>query len=294
MSTATKDAPTKALTKADYDRPPADGVRGLQRLADPIMAQVKAALPAFMARNSERMIRCLMTECQRTPKLLDCSPKSLFGGVIQCAQLGIELGGPAGQAYLIPFKGAAQLVIGYKGFITLAHRSNKVRRFTPRVVRDGDTFEIVYGTDQRLVHRPRLDATGKPIGYYCVVELDNGGTDFEYLTLTQAEAHRDRYGLSKSGPWATNFDEMAQKTAIRKLAKRVPLSVEWVAAASLDELADEGLDQNLSAAVVLEGTTEETDELRERLEKAKKAGDEKTGAQHIPGVDEDPTATIRH
>ena len=35
----------------------------------------------------------------------------------------LEVDGVTGQAFLIPFKGRAQLVIGYKGFNTLAARS---------------------------------------------------------------------------------------------------------------------------------------------------------------------------
>jgi hypothetical protein len=37
--------------------------------------------------------------------------------------LGLEVDGVTGQAYLIPFKGKAQLVVGYKGYNTLAARS---------------------------------------------------------------------------------------------------------------------------------------------------------------------------
>lgn len=277
--------PVKAIAKMNYDRPSPDGVTGLQKMAEPLLPQLRAAMPGYLAANAERMIRCLLTECQRTPRLLDCSPRSLFGGVIQAAQLGLELGGPAGQAYLIPFKGEAQLVIGYKGFITLAHRSSKVGRITPRAVFEGDTFEIAYGTHQRLNHVP-CSTPGKAIGYYAVVEMSNGGIDFEYMTHAQVEAHRDRFALSKNGPWAGSFDEMAKKTVIRKLAKRIPLSVEWVQAASLDEMADEGVSQQLSAAVILEAPTDEEKPagLRERLDRAKKPQD----AGYDPSTDEPP------
>jgi len=283
MTTATKPAP---LQKTGPDPAaflkPAASASNLGRMGESILPQIKAALPGFVAGHAERMLRCLITECGRTPKLMDCTPRSLFGGVIQVAQLGLELGGPAGQAYLIPFKGEATLCIGYRGFITLAHRAG-VKRFTPRIVRQGDTFQLEYGSHQKLNHVPNLTSPGEPIGYYAVVETGTGGIDFEYLTRDQAEQHKARYALSKSGPWLTNFDEMALKTAIRKLAKRVPLSVEWVAAAGLDELADEGIPQQLGAAVVLE-PGEPVDELRQRLEKAKRPADQ---PEKIPGVDED-------
>jgi recombination protein RecT len=276
----TTEAPTKAVAKLNYDRP-ADGLPALQRLGDPLKAQIAAALPRFLAGNVDRMLRCLFTECQRTPRLLDCTPKSLFGGLIQVAQLGLELGGPAGQAYLLPFKAEATLCIGYKGFVTLAHRAG-AKSFTPRVVRAGDTFGIEYGTRAELRHVPKFPPSDEVIGYYAVIHTPNGGVDFEYLTREQAEAHKARYALAKTGPWATNFDEMAMKTAIRKLAKRVPLSVEWVAAASLDEMADEGVPQQLAAAVVIEGEPEKP-QLRDRLDRAT---GKKPPADHVPGVDD--------
>jgi len=268
-TTATQPAPAQnagTVAKLDYKKP--TNAAGLQRLSEPLIPQIKAALPRFLAGNADRMIRALLTECQKTPKLLDCTPISLLGGVIQVSQLGLELGGPTGHSYLIPFKQSAQLVIGYKGFVTLAHRSNQVQRITPRVVREGDAFSVSYGTKQEIIHRPNMEQAGAGIGYYAVVELANGGVDFEYMTVAQAQAHRDRYALSKSGPWSTNFDEMAMKTCIRRLAKRLPLSVEWNTAAGLDEAAESGVDQNL-AVIVGTGSVDLAESLASRLDDAK-------------------------
>lgn len=256
------------IKREDYLKP--TNASGLARLAKPLIPQIQAALPRLMAKNADRMVRALMTECEKTPALLDCTPISLFGAVLQVAQLGLELGGATGQAYLIPFKKSAQLVIGYKGFVTLAHRSGQVQRITPRVVRAGDVFDIQFGTDQRIVHRPAMEQAGEAVGYYAVVELANGGIDFEYMTKAQAEFHRNRFALSKGGPWANHFDEMAMKTCIRKLAKRLPLSVEWNTAAGLDETAESDQDQHLGSAVVLAGgEPDDAASLRERLEGAK-------------------------
>jgi recombination protein RecT len=257
MATATQTTRPASGAVSPYKQP--TDLTGLQRLAGPIRDQVAAALPRFMAKNTDRMLRCLFTECNKTPKLLECSPVSLFGALIQVAQLGLELGGPAGQAYLVPFKGSAQLIIGYKGYVTLAHRSGMVRQITPRIVREGDTFQIEYGTDQRIVHVP-TGTSGPAVGFYAVVKLSNGGTDFEYMTLAQALDHRKRFAMSKNGgPWVDHFEEMALKTCIRKLAKRLPLSVEWVQASALDELAERDEPQGLGRAVVLNGEVDDSE-----------------------------------
>lgn len=220
-----------------------------------------------MRGNAERMVRAMLTECSKTPQLLNCSPLSLFGGVIQVAQLGLELGGPTGQAYLIPFKGTAQVVIGYRGYIALAYRSAQVRRFTPRLVRDGDKFSFTYGTNQGILHEPRGNHLARATHFYASIDLVNGGSDFEVMSLEECQAHRDRYALSAKGPWSTHFEEMALKTVIRKLAKRVPVSVEWQAAAGLDESAEVGIEQTLPALSFGDVPLDIADDLEEQLEK---------------------------
>lgn len=274
MTAATKPPATVAkIDPADYKKP--TSASGLQRLAGGMMSQIKAAIPATIATNADRLVRCLLNECSRSPKLLECTPQSLLGGVLVAAQLGLEIGGPMGQAYLLPFGKKlagvteAQLVIGYKGFVALAYRSPQIKSFSCRMVREGDTFDIAYGTSPIITHKPALAMTGEPVGYYAVVELAQGGHDFEYMTKAQCEQHRDRYALMKNGgPWSTNFDEMALKTTIRRLAKRLPLSAELSNAAGYDEQADAGIPQGLGMAVVVEAETP-ADDLRGRLEEAK-------------------------
>lgn len=287
MATNTKAASREmplATRQAEYsfDRP--TGVGGLQVLGNQILPQIKAALPALLKGSADRMLRCLLTECSKTPALLNCAPKTLLGAVIQAAQLGLEIGGPAGQAYLIPFKGSATLLVGYKGFITLAHRSERVKRITPRVVRQGDRFQLRYGTDQELYHEPVEPYDGPPVGYYAVVELVNGGKDFEFMTLKQVQDHKARFALSKNGgPWASNFDEMAMKTCIRKLAKRIPLSAEMVSAVDLDEQADGDGGQRLEA-MFSPGAGEPMDDVDGMQQRLAEATSPPQG--HIPGVDD--------
>lgn len=241
-------------------------------------SRIAAALPRSLARHENRFVACLMTECQKQPSLLNCTGLSLIGSLIQVAQLGLELGGPAGQAHLIPFKSSCQLVIGYKGYLTLAHRSDKLKRCSPRIIYHGDTWDIIYGSEQKLVHVPNFyedkeeeaAARQKIIGYYTTIEMMNGGGDFEFLTPYQAEQWRAKNAMMKNGgPWVKNFDEMALKTTIRRLCKRLPLSVESVSAASLDECADEEIGQNNESLVQFDST--ETPSLEDRFADARQA-----------------------
>lgn len=212
------------------------------------------------------MIRVALTACQRSPDLLDCDPVSVLGCVMQAAQLGLETDGILGHAYLVPFNNTrarrkeCQLIVGYKGYLALARRSGEVSSFFAHVVYKGDRFTFQYGTQADLIHVPNMDKRGEPVAVYAVVKLRDGGADFEVLPWSVVLECQQKYGRGR-GPWHDHLEEMARKTAIRRLAKRCPVSVEIQRAASMDELAEIGEPQELTADLGLSPT----DQLAARL-----------------------------
>src|SRR5258708_8855138 len=76
----------------------------------------------------ERLMRSIMVSVERNPNLLiKADRQSLLNASMSAACLALEVDGVTGQAFFIPFKGQAQLVIGYKGMNTLAARSGFTR-----------------------------------------------------------------------------------------------------------------------------------------------------------------------
>ena len=219
-------------------------VATIRGLLEKSKAQIAAALPKHMT--PDRMLRVVMTSIQRTPALLDCDVTTLIGAVIQSAQLGLEPDGVLGHAYLVPFynnkKGRkeCQFIPGYKGLIDLARRSGQVINITSHVVYEDDSFSYEYGLEEKLEHKPARGNRGKPVAVYAVARFKDGGYHFEVLSVEDVEKTRKVSKAGQSGPWESNWDEMARKTAIRRLAKYLPLSVEFARAASLDEAADRG------------------------------------------------------
>ena len=204
---------------------------------------------------AERVIKIAITMFHRTPGLQECSVESVLGCVIQAAELGLELSGPLGQAYMVPYRNKhtqrkeAQFQIGYRGLQDLAYRSGRVDCFPAHVVYENDTFDYAYGTKPFLTHKPTMGDPGAMKAFYAVLMLKGGANDFEVMSLAAVEAHRDRYSKGadrNDSAWKTAFEEMAKKTVIRKLAKRAPLSTELRAAATLDEYGEAGLPQNLA------------------------------------------------
>lgn len=233
---------------------------------DKLKPQMAMALPKHLT--PDRLLRVTMTAVQNTPKLLDCDRTSLFAAVLTCAQLGLEPDGVLGQAYLVPFRGRVQFIPGYKGYLTLARNSGEISSIQAHEVCANDEFDYAYGLEERLQHRPAEGDRGEITHVYAYAKYKDGGHIFEVMTRTQIDAVRDnsegykafKSGVIKSNPWDSHYPQMARKTAIRRLANYLPMSVQR--AAAIDAAYDDGKHGRTDeyGDVVIEGDSEVIDD----------------------------------
>lgn len=208
----------------------------------PAIAQ---AIPKHLT--PDRLLRIATTSIRTNPKLKVCTPESLLGAVMQCAQLGLE---PSilGHAYLIPYKNKkkengrewyedeCQFQIGYKGLIELARRTGQISSIIAHGVHEKDVFEYEYGINDKLRHVPADGERGPIVRYYAVAKFKDGGYAFVVMSKRDIEIHRDKFSKTKTyGPWVDHFDEMAKKTVLKALMKYMPISVEFQRAVDQDE-----------------------------------------------------------
>ena len=219
-----------------------------QSTADQVASMLKAqwqAMKSVVPKHvtPERLARVGIASITRTPALAKCDPLTLCEGIMSAASLGLEVNDGTGRAYLIPYGARAQLVVGYQGMLELAYRSGMVDRIVSRAVYEGDEFAYSYGLHETLAHVPGDETDAAKLTHvYAVVTLKGGAEPlFEVMTRAQIEAIRKR---SKAGggnsPWATDYAEMARKTALRRVLKIVPRSVELIRAVNDDEARDLG------------------------------------------------------
>lgn len=188
--------------------------------------QFANALPKHI--NTDRFVRIAITTIRLNPKLAQCSQESLLGALMVSAQLGLEPG-TLGQCYLIPYGRECQFQIGYKGMIELLRRSGQLKDIYAYSVYENDDFEITYGLDRNLIHKPNLANKGNFLGCYCVAILKDGAKAFEYMTKEEIEAHAKKFSKTfGNGPWKTDFEAMSHKTVVKKMLKWLPLSVEFL------------------------------------------------------------------
>lgn len=180
---------------------------------------------------------------RKVPALYDCNRASVIASLNTCAQLNLRPGTSLGHAYLIPFAGECTLIIGYKGFLELAHRTGKIRQVFAEVVFHNEVTPdlLQSGSDgMRIVHTPRLDrvtiepdakkAADSIAGAYAVCRTTEGGTFARWISVGDIEARRKRgaSGKGKRTPWDTDYLAMARKTAVRALfgSGEAPMSEE--------------------------------------------------------------------
>lgn len=215
--------------------------------------------------SAERLMNMALTAYSNVPGLRECWTPSVIGGVVQASMVGLELNTPLGQAYLIPFndrksgKKIAQFIIGYKGLIKLMQNSGALTSIHADKVCANDTFEYEYGSDQKLRHIPATGNRGAVTHFYCYVKMKDGGFQMEVMPKSQVDSIMAKSPTrGEFGPWKDHYEEMGIKTAIRRIAKYVPLSAEVANAIQVDAMGDAGLQDltNLGDGHVIEGELE--------------------------------------
>lgn len=220
------------------------------RTIQPAIAQI---LPRSVS--PERMVKVLLSCVNRNDKLLQCSKASFVRALMQAGELGLELGGMLGEAWLIPYKRSwkegnqwksemeAQCQLGFQGYLSLARRNRDVLDICARAVYEGDLFDIDVNASTPPVHKPLLRGDrGDLICVYAFTRLRGGIVHIEPpMTIEDIEGIRMRSKTyndgstvwsdgtkpgENNGPWSTDYVAMAIKSILRRHCKYIPRSVE--------------------------------------------------------------------
>ena len=231
-----KQTATNGALAAQNERQAAMEQRGekpktLKDLLELRKGEIQKVLPSVIT--PEQFLRLTLNALNSTPHLAECTMTSFYGAVMQCAQLGLKPN-VNGEAYLIPFRNRkkgvyeCQFITGYKGLMLLARRSGEIANIDAQTVYENDTFDISYGFDPVLVHKPYLKGDrGKPFGFYATVLLKDGGKSAHFMTVADAEKYGRKYSKSyNDSPWQTDFEAMAKKSCLRQVLKYAPMSTD--------------------------------------------------------------------
>lgn len=211
--------------------------------------EIARALPQHMT--ASQFSRVVLTAIKSNPSLLaimEKNPVSMLSSIMLAAQLGLDLTPSLGQAYLIPYGDKCQFQIGYRGLLNLVMRSGEIQSIEANIVYDHDEFEFVISpTTPKFEHRPFLRGPrGKAYLVYCIARFKDGTNSIpDWMTICEIDEIRKRSKSSNSGPWVTDYEEMAKKTVIKRACKRLPISVEIMKQIEVDDTEKNKLAQDM-------------------------------------------------
>lgn len=215
----TRNAPAR-MSEADFEKAFSAFVDSLNRYK----SQVVAVLPPTTSFAKFRAVAVMAI--RRTPDLLKCTPTSLINAFIHAAHDGLL---PDGRlAVILPSKNnqtdayEASYRSMVAGVIQQMLATGTVTKVQPFVVYQGEEFDILGGSEPSIHHRIEPDGTkrGEIIGVYAIAALKEGGSTFSYMTVQQVREIQATAQTQKV--WEKHWEEMALKTVIRRLRKRIP------------------------------------------------------------------------
>ncbi len=212
---------------------------------------------------TDQFLAVVFSALARNTKLLqDAEPMSLLDAIKTAASMGLTPLTEDGT--IVVYDGKATFLPMYRGYLKRIRNSRMVEDIDVQVVYDEDTFSVEFGDTPSVKHVPALperqeDGTslgsGGYRGVYAIAWMPSGRRIVEWMTEVEINAIRDRYGATKKKskygketPWDTNYGEMARKTVLRRLSKRLPAAaVDALLAA--DARGDELREAQISARI---------------------------------------------
>lgn len=186
--------------------------------------EFRAALPAHVP--VEKFTRVAMTAIQNNPDLQGADRRSLFGAIVRLAQDGLLPDGR--EAAIVLFGNKAQAMPMIAGVLKKIRQSGDVSYISAQIVYANDRFKWTLGFDENVEHEPApLDQEpGEPVAAYAVAVLKDGSRLLEVMRKSEIEKVRQVSRAKNNGPWVQWWGEMARKTVMRRLSKRLPMSTD--------------------------------------------------------------------
>ncbi len=200
----------------------------IQRELAPVMRPLEPILEQLLPPTlpPEQLINTLYVSIANNPSLARATRPSLIQAATSAAVLALTIDGVSGQGYLVPFKGSAQFISGYKGMCTLAGRSR--RTLEGFVVREGDDFKFDETTGDvapgRVLGR---ESERSIVAAYAISRAEGLPTILRVMSLDQILEVRNAsagWRMQKDRSiWAKHFDAMARKTPMRRASNDIPV-----------------------------------------------------------------------
>jgi len=203
--------------------------------------EYRSALPSHIT--PEKFQRVVVTAVNLNPDLLKANRLSLLNACAKAASDGLLPDGRDGALVIFNTKEKdeqgkeryvkkVQWMPMIAGIIKKARQSGEVSALGARIVYGKEieqgrfTHKVIDGVP-KVDHDPILwGERGPMVLVYSFVRFKDGGVDFEFLHADDVAKIRAVSRSKDKGPWVDWTEEMWKKSAIRRHAKRLPISSE--------------------------------------------------------------------
>ena len=195
-----------------------------QLLTEESKKQFMMALPPQMP--AEKFIRVAITAVNKNPDLLRCDRQGLYGAFMLAAQDGLLPDGR--EAAIVVYGDKPQYMPMYGGILKKVRNSGELASLAAHIVYANDQFEHwIDDQGEHIKHTPETFGTrGEIRGAYALAKTKDGAVYLEVMSIDEIEKVRSASKAKSAGPWTQWWDQMAKKTAIRRLSKRLPMSTD--------------------------------------------------------------------
>lgn len=229
-----------------------DPNQSLAKMLNDAMPELRKVAPKYV--NLTRMVSLAIEAKMRNQMLEKCSPVSVLNFCKRCAEAGTDRVG-AGGMWAVPFwnkkSGTYDMIPmpDWRLIIEKAKKAKAITHATAEAVYENDVFDYERGLNPGLVHKPALSNRGKLKAVYCVYVLPDGTKDFAVMDIAEdIEPIHKRSKAADSGPWVTDYAEMAKKTVVKRAMKTFEgASIELTALISADNIASGYIDAEVVA-----------------------------------------------
>jgi len=196
--------------------------------------EIKNALPSDVS--VDAFIRAAITSAQLNPEIQACSWTSLWTSCLRACRDGLLPDGQEGA--IVPFKSTATWIPMYAGLLRRFRRSGQFKWVTAGVVREGEEFEHwIDENGEHFRHVPGEDISTPVTRVYALATTKEGGVFVAVMPLAEVNKIRAMSRATREdSPWKLHWDEMAKKTAIRRLSKMLPSARDIVGEDDLPEV----------------------------------------------------------
>lgn len=243
MSGKTQQVATQQQAQPPADKkadPRGEALKLLRRGFDESRAEIVKVLPPQIP--FERFKRVVDTAVMKNPDLLLCPPRELFMACMQAASDGLLPDGREGALVIYNMKDgkdaggkdrwrkAVQWMPMIAGILKKIRNSGELSTIVARIVYAGDKFRNWIDNDGEHIEYEAAEGVEQDRDHircvFAMAKLKDGAIEVEVLKSQDIEKIRNVSRAKDKGPWVDWWEQMAQKSALRRLAKRLPMSTD--------------------------------------------------------------------